>query len=117
MLNFNPPKHPKPGFWKTEEGRKQSLEYRDVWKAKKIEDDKPRIQIKKTFPHEDGSSSDFVIIVGIDGIRYKHHDNKKNISISANGPIHLTFEEFGDVCAAIEEAKMILVQDDMLKNI
>lgn len=81
------------------------------WKGKFIKhrDGKSaQVELRKTF-----SGANLLIIVGNDGFNYKHYrresDNLstmgKNIFISMNGGLQLTFEDFADLYAVVQEAK------------
>lgn len=78
------------------------------WKAKLTGTKRgfPQIEIRKSF------SNQMLIIVSLGGYSYKYYTPEKtkdkNIHISVNGPLQMTFEEMQEMNVAIEEAREFL---------
>ena len=80
----------------------------EKWKAKLTGTRRgvPQVEIRKSF------SNQMLIIVSLGGYSYKYYTPEntkdKNIHISLNGPLQMTFEDMQEMNAAIEEAKQFL---------
>lgn len=79
------------------------------WKAKLTgtRRESPQVEIRKSF------SNQMLIIVTLGGYSYKSYTPEetkdKNIHISVNGPLQMTFDDLQEMNAAIEEAKQFLL--------
>ena len=83
-----------------------SDEDNNKWKAKYIKFNDERIEIRKSF---DGTQVVIVVYKNIIEGDWKNNiKGHKNIKISANSKVHMTFDEYNEFIGAIEEAKQIL---------
>ena len=85
------------------------------WKAKLTGTKSGNVQVEIR-------KSGMVIVVGLDGYKYKHYERQKesgkkyggtdglNLHIACAGPIQLTFEEFDEMKQAVQEAKERLIR-------
>jgi len=101
------------------------------WKAKRFNKGKEndRIEIRKTFTginngHGKTQVTIFVALDGWDfsskneyrnsesGDNYFHKDTRGlNVRMSMNGPLLMTFEQFGEINQIVEEAKNLLISE------
>jgi hypothetical protein len=83
-----------------------SDEDNNKWKAKHIESNDERVEIRKSF---DGTQVVIVVYKNIIESDWKNNiEGHKNIRISANSKIHMTLSEYNEFIKAIEEAKQII---------
>lgn len=101
------------------------------WKAKRFNKGKEndRIEIRKTFTgiNNGQGSTQVTIFVALDGWdfskkyeyrsdeskgNYFHTDTRGlNVRMSMNGPLLMTFEQFGEINQIVEEAKELLISE------
>ena len=88
---------------------------RKKWKAKYIGGKYPRVEIRKTFTTRHHVQA--VIVVSPTGkplgkmtwvVQEPDFGSEINIKMSMNGSAHMTFDEFDNLWAAINEARLVL---------
>lgn len=94
-----------------------SQEDQEKWKGKLINKGKPnaRVELRKSF-----EATQLLLIVALDGWDYKNESRTpdrwgrstlgKNVRMSMNGPLSLSFEEMQEMSQVIQEAKEAMLQ-------
>lgn len=83
-----------------------SAEDMNKYKAKHIKGKDERIEIKKTF----GSTQVVAVVYKntVDSDWRNNVEGHQNVRISANSKIHMSFDDWAEFIAAIEEAKQLI---------